>query len=56
MVHIFPSIIPETRCSKIPELQEENVVEHLRARTINESQYEDTLIPASERIFGRKLW
>jgi len=31
MVHIFPSIIPEKRCSRIPEMQEENLVEHHHA-------------------------
>jgi hypothetical protein len=37
LVNILPSIVPVTRYSRIPELQEENVVEHHHERTINES-------------------
>jgi len=44
MVHMFPSIISETRCSRISEMREENVVERRHARNINESQSEDTRI------------
>jgi len=34
LVYLVPSIVPETRCSRIPEMQEENVVEHHHAGTI----------------------
>jgi hypothetical protein len=37
LAHLIPSIVPETGCSRISELQEENVVEHHNALIINES-------------------
>ena len=37
LVLVILSIVPETLCSRIPELQVESVVEHHNALTINES-------------------
>jgi hypothetical protein len=37
LVHLDLSIVPETRSSRIPELQEENVVEHHHVGAIKES-------------------
>jgi hypothetical protein len=37
LVHLLPSIVSETHSSRIPKMQEENVVEHHHALTINES-------------------
>jgi hypothetical protein len=35
-VHLVLSTVPETRCLRIPKLQEEHVVKRHNARTINE--------------------
>jgi hypothetical protein len=37
LAHLVLSIVPETRCSRIPEMQEENVMGHHHAWTTNES-------------------
>ena len=38
LVHLIPYIVPETLRTRIPEIQEEGVMEHNYAQTINESQ------------------
>jgi hypothetical protein len=37
LVHLIPYIVPETLRTRIPEIQEEGVMEHNYAQTINES-------------------
>jgi hypothetical protein len=47
LVHLVLSIVPETRCWRISELQEENVVEHHHAWTINKTQSVDPHLTAA---------
>jgi hypothetical protein len=37
LVHLVLSIVTETRCSRIPELQKENAAQRHHARTINDT-------------------
>jgi hypothetical protein len=52
LARLVLSTVPETRCSRIPELQEENVVEHRHVWTIHETQPADPhLATALEKRF-----
>jgi len=37
LVHLLLSIVPESICPRVPELQEEDVTDHPHVRTIHES-------------------
>ena len=52
-VHPILHIIPETLCSRMHELKEENRVAHLHAQTSNESWSEETRHAID---FGRTFW
>jgi hypothetical protein len=52
LVHLLLSIVPETRYSRIPELQEDNVVKDCHASTTKKSQSVDPrLATAMEASF-----
>ena len=43
LVHfVLPIILPETCCSRIPEFQDENVVQNCHPRAVHGSQYADS--------------
>jgi hypothetical protein len=51
-IHIVPPIVPETNFSRIPKMEDENVVQYHHARTINESHSsEPHLATALEKCF-----
>ena len=55
-VHVGLSVVPETRWSRIPEMQEENVADHHHTLTINEFQFADQQLatPLEGRFVGAR--
>jgi hypothetical protein len=63
LAHLALSIVPEIRCSRIPELQEENVVEQCLVQTTSKSLSADphlaTALEVSKEIMVKspsQMW
>jgi hypothetical protein len=56
LAHIIQTLVPEKFCLGIPELQEENVVEHHHEKTINEFQSVGSHIETVMEGCVRKKW